>query len=294
MNRFAQGRRNGFTLIELLVVIAVIAILIALLVPAVQKVRSAASRLECSHHLRQVGIALHNYHDTYKRFPPAVGPGASVPHYENDPDPNRRGADSWMRHILPYIEQAQAKTEQYIFRVYNCPQDPRFLGGLYNPVDNHGYASFLAVEGYSIGDTQGIMYKNSKTKLATIADGTSNTLLAAERPPLIQGPSWGWGWWDSWDEGDVSIGLKNMTVLQFSGSCPTPQYYGPGPISADGNNYLGSPNGNCDANHPFSFHQGGAHFLFGDGSVRFVTYSASALLPAFATRSGGEAVTSLD
>src|SRR5437588_11732972 len=93
MNR--RHARSGFTLIELLVVIAIIAILIALLVPAVQKVREAAARAQCQNNLKQIGLALHNYHDTYKKFPHNVRPVAS--------GGIRR---CWATDILPFIEQA--------------------------------------------------------------------------------------------------------------------------------------------------------------------------------------------
>ena len=294
MNRIAQGRRIGFTLIELLVVIAVIAILIALLVPAVQKVRAAAARTECANNLRQIGIALHNYHDTYRHFPPSWGPGAPLPHYERiRTDPLYKG-DTWLRHILPYVEQGSIADQRALIRVYNCPQDPRFLDGLYNPHDNHGYASFMAVVGYDFGGTEGVLYKNSKVRLATVTDGASNTLLAAERPPLLSGPSWGWGWYDSDHEEDATIGMKTTKTLQYTGPCVAPQFFGPGARSADGNSYIGGQPNNCDANHPFSFHDGGAHFLLGDGAVKFITYAASAVLVDFATRNGGEVPGNID
>src|SRR3712207_6392352 len=98
--------RTGFTLIELLVVIAIIAILIALLVPAVQKVRDAAARAQCQNNLKQIGVALHNYHDANKTFPAgghSVPPAASI----NDQD-----GLNWAIEILPYIEQ-QALFNQY-------------------------------------------------------------------------------------------------------------------------------------------------------------------------------------
>jgi prepilin-type processing-associated H-X9-DG protein len=120
--------------------------------------------------------------------------------------------------------------------------------------------------------------------------------MVVERPPWMLGASWGWGWWESNDQGDVAIGLRNTTILSpmSTRTCATPQMYGPGALSADTNGYTGSEvpgvTPGCHANHPWSFHTGGSNVLFGDGSVRFVSYNASAIMPALATRAGQESV----
>ena len=141
---------------------------------------------------------------------------------------------------------------------------------------------------------QGVMVENRKIDATAVTDGTSNTLLIAERPPQLLGASWGWGWWDSYDEGDVGIGMNNTNVLWGSG-CPSPAPFGPGARTADGNTYVGNatgnsttPDPNCHSMHAWSFHTNGGNFVMADGSVRSFTYSASAVLVQLSTRAGGE------
>lgn len=316
--------RGGFTLIELLVVIAIIAILIALLVPAVQKVRDAAARTQCVNNLHNLGVGIHNFHSAIKKFPSAVGPalGRDVYSTGSGGPYNTTGATtvSWIRQITPYLEQTN-QGYQNPLAITSCPADPRSRN-LVNPVDVHGYTCYLAVAGLDIysgnpsskanGATDGIITGPTGAKITatTVLDGTSNTVMVCERPPVMMGNDWGWGWWDSDDQGDVAMGMKVTSVLgsnyvtaaEVNAACGATKFYGPGANGAtDGSGSSKAagvttfPNDPkmCHAHHAWSFHAGGSNFLMGDGSVRFFSYSggtvATVILPAMATRAGGEA-----
>src|SRR4051812_7987577 len=178
----ASIRRSAFTLVELLVVIAIIAILIALLVPAVQKTREAASRSQCQNNLKQIGLAVHSYYDAYKSFPPA---------FSRAPSTNW----GWGVWILPYIEQnslfntldprntavsLMASTQQKI-ATYTCPSD--ISGDLNTYFSNYGKSNYVVNEQICDG--------GSAYKIKQITDGTSTTILIGERDMTNQvGGNW--------------------------------------------------------------------------------------------------------
>ena len=282
--------RLAFTLIELLVVIAIIAILIALLVPAVQKVREAAARAQCSNSMKQVALAMHNYHDSYKRFPTPRGDLQS---------PNQYTVftvyGGWMCDILPFVEQKglyDALTHYPKFSIgaffnnYNkpvvtfiCPSATRDLTLV--PPGDGGFTCYLGVTGSDtnignqfFGPTNGIFDISSRgLRFADITDGTSNTLLLGERPPASD---LYWGWWSVSDT-DCLLGVQMMYA--FYGGCTYPG------IFKDGNT-----NGPCggDNNHFWSNHTQGANWAFGDGAVRYLPYTAQPLTIPMATRAMNE------
>jgi prepilin-type N-terminal cleavage/methylation domain-containing protein len=289
------GRRapRGFTLVELLVVIGIIAVLLALTLPAIQRVRDAANRTRCSNNLHQIGLALHGYHGVYRTFPPGVS-------YRNGADPYP--FMSWNTRLLPFLEQdnlwkqtQQAFAQEKVFLfdpphvgletvlpVFGCPADPRTLQTRDLGALTVAFTAYLGVEGTDQFRKDGILYLDSQIRMADVTDGTSNTLLVGERPPSADGVL---GWWYAGEgqgkdgSADMVLGVRERNAFTYAAACPPgPYHFGPGRVQNQ-----------CDALHFWSMHIGGAHFLFADASVHFLPYSVDSLLPALATRNGGEA-----
>jgi len=312
MRRFTP--RPAFTLIELLVVIAIIAILIGLLLPAVQKVRDAAARIQCINNLKQQGIALHAYHDVNQGLPKGNTTYAgNVAPYE--------GSWSWMAQILPYVEQDNVYRAARTFatsggsnwyawynpqcatmlKVFTCPADGRGTQKYTaDPgIQNQALTCYLGNSGTvsaASGQGNGVLFLDSKVKLTDITDGTSNTIMVGERPP---NSNLEFGWWlaaygyDGRGNADCTmtsndIACANYFITNYSSS---PNLPCDGTAAQKTGLAPGKPQVGCDAGHYWSFHTGGVLFLMGDGSARMVSYTANSVLPALSTRNGGEVVT---
>lgn len=298
-NRVRRLRRSryAFTLIELLVVFGIISILMGLLLSAVQRVREAAARLKCQSNLRQIALALHNHNDTRKRLPPG---------HRSLIQPDRRPYSGWPLDILPFIEQSPLhaaamdayRVDLYPFRnpphtglntiipLYGCPSESRMNEPQFAPRSKYfvAFTCYLGVSGRDATTKDGMLYQDSRTRLIDATDGTSNTLLVGERPPSADNQ---FGWWYAGNgqigtgSADMIQGVREKNLLLVSvGSCAPGSY----PFMS------GRWDDQCSMFHFWSLHPGGSNFAFADGSVRFLSYSANPIMPALASRAGGEVV----
>jgi prepilin-type N-terminal cleavage/methylation domain-containing protein/prepilin-type processing-associated H-X9-DG protein len=344
MLRSHSSQSRAFTLIELLVVIAIIGVLIALLLPAVQSAREAARRTQCTNNLKQIGVALHNYHDAMNAFPPgyvsAVNPAVTDP-CDQDAENSNGSVDlgpgwAWGSMILSQMDQgplfnainfnlsvayaANNTCSVTIVNSYLCPSDPADSDtvpvladppdpndpGAYsgaNIVDTVARGNYVGMWGLgeicggsspqnipnvgSIGQPAGIFYRNSRTTMASIRDGSSSTIAIGERSHNLSYVTWTARSINGW-LGKTS-GFQGGTDL-FNPSpeeCWT-QVLGPAGLE-DGNRTINDPEAHVE--DYWSMHPGGANFLFADGSVHFLKSSINpAPWRALATRAYGEVI----
>jgi prepilin-type processing-associated H-X9-DG protein/prepilin-type N-terminal cleavage/methylation domain-containing protein len=312
--------RTSFTLLELLVVISIIGILFSLTLAGVQRVREAAARLQCQNKIKQLALALHQYHDANLLLPPGhrslrFNPGANAAGFAMP-------FSGWTLSVLPYIEhQALHNQAVNIYRLFPfpfvnpphvglstvvpaflCPTDPRIVAPQVSQRSKLtvAFTSYLGVSGSgsrqtsgSAGGTltssatyDGVLFQNSRVALLDVADGTTSTLLLGERPPSHD---FQFGWWYAGvgqrftGSCDMVLSVRERNLQPIVSGSPC----GPGQYPFRAANGFDDP---CGMFHFWSPHPGGANFAFCDGAVRFLAYSADPIMPSLATRAGGEAV----
>ena len=300
--RSRHSKNRGFTLIELLVVIAIIAILIALLLPAVQQAREAARRSSCKNNMKQLGLALHNYHDNYNKFP--IGSlGSGFP-------------TNWRGQLLPYLDQAAIYNLADPFRpgtggytamrgllvsVYKCPSSPwdafaldpggetnnnnsrlmliDYVGvmGAYPDPATPSRASkctpSTATTSYGKYCNNGILTYNESFSMRDITDGSSNTLLVAEQSGAVGGADVRSNYYGGWSGNSITGNATTLTDGAWGSGTTTVRYKINSNSQSSGAQYTYGANTIIN-----SFHVGGVHGLLADGSVRFVSENIDFLL----------------
>jgi prepilin-type N-terminal cleavage/methylation domain-containing protein/prepilin-type processing-associated H-X9-DG protein len=333
-------RRHAFTLIELLVVIAIIAILIGLLLPAVQKVREAAARTKCVNNLKQIGLAMHNHHDSKGKFPPGYVDSNAIP--KSTPDNDAGPGWGWCAFLLPFVEQpaaysqinfaqpvgigVNAQVSLLSLTVFQCPSDPYqdavpvYDSSFSNPIAKVAHGNYVGCNGWEecfanaggAGDGSGsdglpggfgeagngVFFRNSRYTFSDVTDGLSNTIFAGERSGNHAPATW---------TGAVAGGRCPAWMATQPWTVP---YTIPpaAPDTGNGTAYDNADYGECfvlahcnathvpNADNPafdpdtfYSMHQNGCNFLFGDGSVHFLTSGIDPFVyQHLATIKGGE------
>jgi prepilin-type N-terminal cleavage/methylation domain-containing protein len=284
--------RRGFTLIELLVVIAIIAILIALLLPAVQQAREAARRTQCRNNLHQLGLALHNYHDTHGCFPPGT-----IGNCENYNAANNQNT-SPLVHLLPFIDEsslynavnhgltyahwANTTVQGQKLAQYLCPSYSDTIIYTHNDRCTPGagfsfkaaVTNYVGVAGWRTATTcvpnNGIFFNNSRVRIRDIRDGTSNTAAYGELSKPYSGDSRH----SPWMRGTAIEGSGGIKCTRYTPN----QFVNTGVLAYDWTNYPIN-----------SFHEGGAFACMADGAVRFFSENIdNTTWRSLGTRAGNE------
>jgi prepilin-type N-terminal cleavage/methylation domain-containing protein/prepilin-type processing-associated H-X9-DG protein len=303
----SMKRHRGFTLVELLVVIAIIGTLMGLLRPAVQRIRETASRLRCKNNLKQIGLALHSYHDRMKGFPPGYQSKVAADNSDLGPgwgwaafllaDVEQDNLKKQIRFDLQISDPANAVVRVTDLPIFVCPSETdrdafTVVDASGNPICDVARGNYVAMNGVlgvtsAAWDNNGAFIRNRSMRIADITDGLSNTLLVGERCSTMSSTTW--------------------TGAVTNGVVPAVRYPNPADqlANAEGAPALvlshGSrshiPNDNLvfDADATASFHIGGVNFLYGDGSVHPMSNAIDGLLyEGLLTRAGGEPVSGGD